>query len=93
MAIPALYFTNLISARPLLGPAGAGSLAQVVNAAHRQQGPLRRDDANSSPASAKATPPASGRTCRSDRPEFREKLTSRQIASRRRKKRKAEEMV
>ena len=37
-AIPALYFTNLISARPLMGPAGAGALAQVVNAAHRQQG-------------------------------------------------------
>ena len=36
--IPALYFTNLISARPLMGPAGAGSLAQVINAAHRQQG-------------------------------------------------------
>ena len=32
-AIPALYFTNLISARPLMGPAGAGSLAQVINAA------------------------------------------------------------
>jgi 3,8-divinyl chlorophyllide a/chlorophyllide a reductase subunit Y len=32
-AVPALYFTNLISARPLFGPAGAGSLAQVVNAA------------------------------------------------------------
>ncbi|MGZ6034158.1 MAG: chlorophyllide a reductase subunit Y [Myxococcaceae bacterium] len=32
-AIPALYFTNLISARPLMGPAGAGSLALVVNAA------------------------------------------------------------
>ncbi|MBS0240565.1 MAG: chlorophyllide a reductase subunit Y [Proteobacteria bacterium] len=32
-AIPALYFTNLISARPLMGPAGAGSLADVVNAA------------------------------------------------------------
>ena len=32
-AIPALYFTNLISARPLMGPAGAGSLAQVANAA------------------------------------------------------------
>ena len=31
--IPSLYFTNLISARPLMGPAGAGSLAQVVNAA------------------------------------------------------------
>jgi chlorophyllide a reductase subunit Y len=33
MAIPALYFTNLISARPLFGVAGAGSLATVVNAA------------------------------------------------------------
>jgi chlorophyllide a reductase subunit Y len=32
-AIPALYFTNLISARPLMGPAGAGSLAMVINAA------------------------------------------------------------
>jgi 3,8-divinyl chlorophyllide a/chlorophyllide a reductase subunit Y len=32
-AIPALYFTNLISARPLMGVAGAGSLAQVINAA------------------------------------------------------------
>ncbi len=31
--IPALYFTNLISARPLMGPAGAGSLAQVINSA------------------------------------------------------------
>lgn len=30
---PALYFTNLISARPLMGPAGAGALAQVVNSA------------------------------------------------------------
>jgi 3,8-divinyl chlorophyllide a/chlorophyllide a reductase subunit Y len=30
---PALYFTNLISARPLMGAAGAGSLAQVINAA------------------------------------------------------------
>ncbi|WP_090203508.1 chlorophyllide a reductase subunit Y [Ectothiorhodospira magna] len=35
--IPALYFTNLISARPLMGPAGAGSLAQVVNAALSNQ--------------------------------------------------------
>lgn len=32
-ALPSLYFTNLISARPLMGPAGAGSLAQVINAA------------------------------------------------------------
>ncbi len=32
-SIPALYFTNLISARPLMGPAGAGSLATVINSA------------------------------------------------------------
>ncbi|MEL6666154.1 MAG: chlorophyllide a reductase subunit Y [Pseudomonadota bacterium] len=32
-ATPSLYFTNLISARPIMGPAGAGALAQVVNAA------------------------------------------------------------
>ncbi len=30
---PALYFTNLISARPLMGAAGAGSLARVINGA------------------------------------------------------------
>ena len=33
LAIPALYFTNLISARPLMGVMGAGPLAQVINAA------------------------------------------------------------
>lgn len=32
-SIPALYFTNLISARPLFGPAGPGALAAIVNAA------------------------------------------------------------
>lgn len=38
LGIPGLYFTNLISARPLMGPAGAGSLAQVVNAAIANKG-------------------------------------------------------
>ncbi len=33
LGIPSLYFTNLISARPLMGVAGAGSLQEVVNAA------------------------------------------------------------
>ena len=33
LATPALYFTNLISARPIMGSAGAGSLAQVINTA------------------------------------------------------------
>ncbi|MCJ2009355.1 chlorophyllide a reductase subunit Y [Methylobacterium sp. J-092] len=35
---PALYFTNLISARPLMGVAGAGSLAKVINAALGNKG-------------------------------------------------------
>jgi chlorophyllide a reductase subunit Y len=30
LGIPGLYFTNLISARPLMGVAGAGSLAEVM---------------------------------------------------------------
>lgn len=33
---PSLYFTNLISARPLMGSAGPVALAQVVNAALQQ---------------------------------------------------------
>jgi chlorophyllide a reductase subunit Y len=31
--IPGLYFTNLISARPIFGPAGAGGLSQVLETA------------------------------------------------------------
>jgi chlorophyllide a reductase subunit Y len=41
-AIPGLYFTNLISARPLMGVAGAGSLAQVINAALSSQHRFKR---------------------------------------------------
>lgn len=33
LSTPSLYFTNLISARPLMGPAGAGALAQIINTA------------------------------------------------------------
>jgi chlorophyllide a reductase subunit Y len=32
LGIPALYFTNMVSARPLFGPAGAGSMAAIVAA-------------------------------------------------------------
>lgn len=35
--VPALYFTNLISARPLMGAQGAGAIAQVVNGAMGNQ--------------------------------------------------------
>ena len=67
LAIPALYFTNLISARPLIGVAGAGSLAQVVNAALANQAPLRRDEGLLRRRRARATRPASGRTRRRTR--------------------------
>ncbi len=33
--VPGLYFTNLVSARPIFGPAGAGSLAPVLQGAMR----------------------------------------------------------
>jgi len=39
---PALYFTNLISARPLFGPAGAGGFSQTVAAAVRGRERLNR---------------------------------------------------
>lgn len=42
LGLPGLYFTNLISARPLMGPAGAGSLAEVVNAAIANKGRMDR---------------------------------------------------
>jgi chlorophyllide a reductase subunit Y len=87
---PSLYFTNLISARPLMGPAGAGSLAQVVNAALGNQA---RFDAMSS---------FFGDTGKGDRagvwedtpqlrPEFR--ADTRRQLEKAAKKRKAEEMI
>jgi chlorophyllide a reductase subunit Y len=88
--IPALYFTNLISARPLMGPAGAGSLAQVVNAA---LGNAARFDAMRSFFEGVGTGHAAGVWEREpqDRPEFREHY-KRHMAKLARQ-RKAEEMV
>jgi 3,8-divinyl chlorophyllide a/chlorophyllide a reductase subunit Y len=40
--IPALYFTNLISARPLFGPAGAGGIAEVIQGAMQGRERLAR---------------------------------------------------
>ncbi|MCE0506260.1 chlorophyllide a reductase subunit Y [Roseivivax sp. GX 12232] len=42
LGVPGLYYTNLISARPLMGAAGAGSLAEVVNAAMAGKGRMDR---------------------------------------------------
>jgi len=88
--IPALYFTNLISARPLMGPAGAGSLATVVNAA---LGNKRRFDEMQSFFAGVGEGFAAGvwQEMPTDHPEFREHY-KRQLAKAQ-KKRKAEEMV
>jgi chlorophyllide a reductase subunit Y len=90
LAIPSLYFTNLISARPLMGPAGAGSLAQVVNAALGNQS---RFDAMKAFFEGVGTGHAAGVWQQSpvDHPQFREryKLQLAKLAA----KRKSEEMV
>ena len=80
-AIPALYFTNLISARPLLGVAGAGSLAQVVNAA---MGNKDRFDRMQAFFDGVGTGHASGiwEETPSDRPKFKAKFAAQNIAAR-----------
>jgi chlorophyllide a reductase subunit Y len=90
LGIPALYFTNLISARPLMGPAGAGSLAQVVNAALGNQD---RFDAMKEFFEGVGTGHTAGvwQELPQDHPQFRERYKAQlaKLAS----KRKAEEMV
>jgi hypothetical protein len=44
LSIPALYFTNLISARPLMGPAGCRVPGDRHQCRARQQRALRHDD-------------------------------------------------
>jgi 3,8-divinyl chlorophyllide a/chlorophyllide a reductase subunit Y len=79
-AIPALYFTNLISARPLMGPAGAGSLAMVVNAAMANSdrfGQMKQffeGVGHGASAGVWTAKPV-------DRPEFKAKYAARRIAA------------
>jgi chlorophyllide a reductase subunit Y len=89
-ATPALYFTNLISARPLMGMAGAGSLAQVINAA---LGNKARFDAMNAFFEGVGTGDVAGvwQDRPQPRPEFRE-FTARRL-EKRAKRRKAEEMI
>jgi 3,8-divinyl chlorophyllide a/chlorophyllide a reductase subunit Y len=88
--IPSLYFTNLISARPLMGPAGAGSLAVVVNAAIKNKA---RFDTMSDFFGDVGQQHAAGvwESVPHARPEFAAE-TRRQLAKLA-KKRKAEEML
>jgi len=89
LAIPSLYFTNLISARPLMGAAGAGSLAQVINAALANQ---NRFDAMNSFFEGVGKDHATGvwESVPVDRPEF--KADVRRRMEKARAKQKAEEM-
>ena len=80
-AIPSLYFTNLISARPLMGPAGAGSLATVINAA---MGNKARFDAMRDFFEGVGTEHAAGvwEDTPVDRPKFRKKYAALNEAAR-----------
>lgn len=90
LAIPGLYFTNLISARPLMGPAGAGSMAQVVNAAMASKS---RFDVMKNFFEGVGTGHASGvwENVPVDNPQFRQDYKRR--LDKEAKKRKAEEMI
>ena len=90
LSIPSLYFTNLISARPLMGPAGAGSLATVINAAITNKPRMDTmkaffgDTGEGDRAGVWEGVPV-------DRPEFR--AETRRRMEKAAKKRKAEEMI
>jgi 3,8-divinyl chlorophyllide a/chlorophyllide a reductase subunit Y len=93
LTIPSLYFTNLISARPLMGPAGAGSLATVVNAAIGNKARFEQmKEFFGSAGTGHATGVwESAQGIPQDRPDF--KADQRRQAIKMAKKRKAEEMV
>jgi len=95
-AIPALYFTNLISARPLMGPAGAGSLAQVMNAALANRDRFNRmreffDGVGTQHAAGVWEGGLGAPGIPQERPEF--KAETRRQVIKLMKRRKAEEMI
>jgi len=87
--IPSLYFTNLISARPLMGVAGAGSLIQVINSAIANQS---RFDSMKAFFGGVGQGDEAGvwEDIPVPRPEFRKEV--RRLAEKQAKRRKAEEM-
>jgi chlorophyllide a reductase subunit Y len=89
LSIPSLYFTNLISARPLMGVAGAGSLVQVVQSAIGNQ---HRFDEMKSFFGEVGLGPNAGvwESVPVDRPEF--KKETRRLLEKQIQKRKSEAM-
>jgi chlorophyllide a reductase subunit Y len=90
-ATPSLYFTNLVSARPLFGPAVAGALSATVNAAigNRARFGRMRDFFEGVGAGHASGYGFAG--VPKDRPEVKERFRRHMVAQL--KKRKAEEMI
>jgi chlorophyllide a reductase subunit Y len=93
LSTPALYFTNLISARPLMGPAGAGSLATVINAAigNKSRFNAMKDFFGDAGTGHSAGVWENANGVPQDRPEF--KAETRRLLEKQAKKRKAEAMI
>lgn len=90
ISIPALYFTNLISARPLMGAAGAGSLAHLINtqlASQERFSSMKAFFGETGSGDAAGVWPSAPQA----HPEFR--ATYRRKLERAAKSRKAEEML
>jgi len=60
LAVPALYFTNMVSARPLFGPPGVAALAGVINAQAKGKERFSRMLSFFDPVAAHAAAPAAG---------------------------------
>ncbi len=88
LGIPALYFTNMVSARPLFGPAGAASMAAIVAAQTRGRERFTRMVSFFEGVGTKDGAGYGFREKPVDPPGFRERL-AKQVAARR----KAEEAV
>lgn len=93
LATPAMYFTNLVSARPLFGPAGAASLAGIINPAlknrERFASMLQFFEGVGQGADGSGYGFAAGVPV--ERPEFKDRFRRHMAAQA--KKRKAEEMI
>jgi chlorophyllide a reductase subunit Y len=93
LSTPAMYFTNLVSARPLFGPPGAASLAAIINPALKNRARfasmLEFFEGVGQGHDAAGYGFAAGVPV--ERPEFKERFRRHMAAQA--KKRKAEEMI
>ena len=84
-SIPALYFTNVVSARPLLGAAGPPSLAAAVRAAIGNRARHARMREFFAGVGTGAATGYGGDGVPQDRPEFRERLRRHRAADAKRR--------